>query len=220
MRLRCLLRCWTACITLLLTGAAGVASEEAEHESPVPGLSLEAYQEIKKGEILVFGETFEADDGRDAGRGKAYAYFAYPWPTIWATLTDYERQAEYLPRIERSRVVWREGNEVWVKFGMEVLWADLAWVIRHTMDEKAHQLRFALDHAYRDVNSIDDTRGSWEFIPVEGGKATVVSFGLFVDTGYAVPDFLMSYLIRRDLPNVVGNLRKRVESGGRWRKSD
>ena len=214
------LRCWTACVTLLLTGAAGVAIEEAERESPVPGLSREAYQKLEKGEILVFEETFEAEDGKDAGRGKAYAYFAHPWSTIWTTLTDYERQAEYMPRVETSQVLERAGNQVWTKFEMKVLWIDVVWVIEYTKDEKARRIRFALDHSYRDVNTIDDTEGSWEFIPVEGGQATVVSYGLFVDTGYAVPDFLMGYLTRRDLPNVVGNLRKRVDSGGRWRKDD
>jgi hypothetical protein len=31
----------------------------------------------------------------------------------------------------------------------------------------------------------------------------VVVYRLFVDTGYAVPDFVMSYLTRRDPPDVV-----------------
>jgi hypothetical protein len=195
-----------------------VAVEQAEHGSPLPELTLEEYEEIKRGEILVFEEMFKSEDGKDAGRGKAYAYFANPWSTIWATLTDYDEQREYMPRVTTSEVVKRKGNEVWMKFEMEVLWVDLAWVIQQTKDEKAHEIRFLLDHSYQDVNSIDDTQGSWEFIPVEGGKATVVVYRVFVDTGYAVPDFILSYLTRKDLPNVLGNLRKRVSSGGKWKK--
>jgi hypothetical protein len=30
----------------------------------------------------------------------------------------------------------------------------------------------------------------------------------------------MRYLTRRDLPDVVRNLRRRVESGGKWKKGD
>jgi len=197
-----------------------MAVEEAARESPLPDLTLERYEEIRRGEILVFEETFESEDGKDAGRAKAYAYFAQPWPTIWAIVTDYDKQREYMPRLTTSRIIKREGNEVWVRFEMEVLWVDLAWVIKYEKDRTAHRIRFALDHSYREVNTIDDTEGSWELIPVEGGDATVVVYRLFVDTGYAVPDFVMSYLTRGDLPNVVGNLRKRVESGGSWKKGD
>jgi ribosome-associated toxin RatA of RatAB toxin-antitoxin module len=197
-----------------------MAIEEAARESPLPDLSFERYEEIRRGEILVFEETFEAEDGKDAGRATAYAYFAHPWPTIWAIVTDFAKQREYMPRLTTSRIVKREGDQVWVRFEMEVLWVDLAWVIRYSKDHEARWIHFALDHSYQEVNKIDDTQGSWEFIPVEGGDATVVVYRLFVDTGYAVPDFVMSYLTRRDLPDVVGNLRKRVDSGGSWKKGD
>jgi len=197
-----------------------MAIEEAARESPLPDLTLERYEEIRRGEILVFEETFESEDGKDSGRAKAYAYFAHPWPAIWATLTDYDKQREYMPRLTTSQLIRREGNQVWVSFEMEVLWVDLAWVIKYEKDRRAHRIHFALDHAYREVNTIDDTQGSWELIPVEGSNATVVVYRLFVDTGYAVPDFVMSFLTRRDLPNVLGNLRKRVDSGGSWKKGD
>ena len=40
------------------------------------------------------------------------------------------------------------------------------------------------------------------------------------DKGIPVPEFIVKALSSRDLPGIAGNLKKRIESNGKWRKSN
>ena len=50
------------------------------------------------------------------------------------------------------------------------------------------------------------------------GKSTLAEYTIAVDSGKFVPQFIEDYLTRKDLPQILNSLRRRVESDGKWKK--
>ena len=79
-------------------------------------------------------------------------------------------------------------------------------------------LDFRLDPNY--PHSLKDTRG-YRYLENLDEKRTLLTHAVTrVDVGIPVPGFIRKALSSRDLPGVVRNLKKRIESGGTWTKSD
>ena len=47
---------------------------------------------------------------------------------------------------------------------------------------------------------------------------TLVVYRAYVDAGTSVPKFVQDFMIRRSIPNLLRATKKRIESGGTWKK--
>lgn len=58
--------------------------------------------------------------------------------------------------------------------------------------------------------SFKDFRGFWELQPQDQGAKTEVTYSMYLDTGFPVPDWIVRQGVRSELPNVLSGLRERI----------
>jgi ribosome-associated toxin RatA of RatAB toxin-antitoxin module len=170
---------------------------------------------LERGEVVVRGEMYTKPDGKRAGRGKAYCVVNAPPETLFATLSEYEKVPEYLPRLKRVTVLEKSGEAWRVRQELKILFKTVSYGLNLKFSAAQKRMDWVLDK--KQDNDIRDTAGSWEFLPHGAGK-TLIVYTITVDTGTMIPGFLEDYLTKKDLPEVLAAMKRRVESGGKWKK--
>ena len=198
---------------LALTAALALADLPAVAKDA--GIGPADWAKISAGEVVAKTETFKTAEGKDGGRGHAWAVVKAAPEACYATLHKYEDLPLFMPRVKKVTFLDKKDVTMTVVQEIKVAFSTYRYSLNCVFDPKANAMSWSLNKAYR--NDIKDTTGAWKFLPLEGGK-TLIDYHVEADTGAAVPRFLADYLTQRDLPNVLDSFRKRVESGGTWTK--
>ncbi len=134
-------------------------------------------------------------------------------------MADHEAHPGAMPHVAESRVVAREGERVaWVysRYAFPIV-HDRDLVLRVEEDDGGvaggYRLRFRVDGAREPpprerVVRIRLCTGSWQFLPVDGGRRTRAVYTLLVDPGGLVPAFLANKGTRTSLPDVLRTIRR------------
>ncbi len=202
---------------LLFIALAGPPVDGAGDPYAAQALSASERRDIERREVVIKGELYKTPAGKNAGRGVAFARFNRGVEPCWTVLAEYEKHPVFMPRLVRVTFLSRSPDAARVAHEVEVLWATYRYTLDLRFDPAARKMSFALDKTAK--NDIKDTSGSWELFPL-GEDATLVKYTVAVDSGMFVPGFLEDFLARRDLPSILENYRRRVESGATWKKDD
>lgn len=208
----------TRSATLLLLLAASLVNAEGTpppSAHAVPGLSDKENETLQKGEVVVQSEVYTTADGKRAAKGKAYAVVNAPAEALWATILDYNKFPEFMPRLKKITILSKGEGTMKVRQEVSVPLSSVAYTLDLKFTPDPKRMDWTLDKAAK--NDIADTFGSWEFLPYSEGK-TLIRYTIAVDTGLFVPKFLEDYLVKKDLPEVLASFRRRTESGGKWKK--
>ncbi len=171
---------------------------------------------LEKGEVVVHAETYETPDGKK-GRGKAYVIIKKPREVIYDQLTKgYKEFPEFMPRLEKVDVKSLTDTSMKVRSYVGVGLSTYEYTLAFKLDRAAFQTDWTLDKTAD--NDVKETTGQWKLHELEPGKSTLAEYTIAVDTGKFVPQFIEDYLTRKDLPQILNALRKRVESDGKWKK--
>lgn len=173
---------------------------------------------LEKGEVVVHKEVVDTPDGKK-GRGHAWVVINKPREAVYEQLTTgYKDFAEFMPRLEKVEVKSLTATSMKVRSYVGVAFSTYAYTLAFKLDPAAYTLSWTLDRSEK--SDIRDTAGSWKLHELEPGKSTLAEYTISVDSGKFVPQFLEDYLTRKDLPEILNAIRKRVESGGKWKKGD
>ena len=156
-------------------------------------------------------ETGDAPWGMFGRSVWAKVWVAAPPAAVFAVLTDYERFAEFMPLVDRVEVLERGPRHAVLRFHMTYLrWFDIQQTDRRVLYPPR---RIAYDGVAGVLKAV---KGDWKLAPERGG--TRVTYTADVDPGVPVPGALTGALVKRGLPGLLDGVRRRTESGGRWRK--
>lgn len=140
--------------------------------------------------------------------GVAARFFVrVPAETCYRLLSDVTRLPEFMPGMKHLDVLEAAGDTMVVR-----LTGDGGELVQRRIMEPPHRIRLVLVRA----PGLKDLRGYWALEPVEGG--TVVTYALAVRPAMPVPLKAVSWWQEKRLPELVRNVRHRLESGGRWSK--
>lgn len=210
-----------ACLALLLCAFAGWSDTGAfaPVEESIAAVEKEITPErraaLDAGEILrveVAGEE-EGDDQRASGI--VMLVINRPAEEAFARIRDVSDQHEYMPRVESIVTYGDSDNPQGQKQTLKVAMRTVVYHILVQRDDEKNFLTWHLDASQE--NDIAATTGYWYFMPWGEGKCLAV-YHVFADTGMRVPKWLANWLMNRDMPGVAENLKKRVESDGKWEK--
>jgi hypothetical protein len=134
-------------------------------------------------------------------------------------IADHEGAPETLPRVAEARVVAREGHVAWVYERLDVpVLHDRDCTTRVEEEEiegvpGGYRIRFegSPDRGpppRRGVVRIGLIRGAWEFLPVDGGARTRVTYTVLIDPGGIIPGFVADLAARSAVPDVIRALRR------------
>jgi ribosome-associated toxin RatA of RatAB toxin-antitoxin module len=131
--------------------------------------------------------------------------FNAPMEKCFEVISDYERYPEFLPEVRKIRTSNRKGNEVDVQYEAEVV-----KVIKYTVhmrEEKPTRVSWT----FIDGEFMKDNRGGW--VLEDGGNGTTkATYNIEVTVGPLVPKTILNALVDSQLPKLLENFKKRIES--------
>ena len=131
---------------------------------------------------------------------------------------DFNQHAKFFPRKTKSHVIKSTPTTATVEKEFNFYGFTVKYVVLYTIDAKNFQVNYQLDPAY--PHDIKDTAGFFKFEKLDDNRTLFIYAVTKLDTGIAVPGFIQDYLSSRDLPAVVMNAKKRIESKGTWVKDE
>ena len=188
----------------------------------VPGpiskkLSPADIAKVKKGEIILRSKTAE---DTSSGAGFAVGLINKSPDDIWKTILNYDNYAEFMPRVETCKTTLKQGNRIDSYYELDMGLTDIEYTLIHYINRDKNRLTWKLDDT-KPRDYVTKTTGYWQLEPLAQG-GTLIEYNVEVDVHIPVIGWLIRGLIRKltndDLPNVIGTMKKRVESGNTWKK--
>lgn len=201
-------------IVVLLLGAATSALA-----GPVSSqLTAEELARIKNGEIIVKNRI---DKDSEQGYGVAYGVMKGSKEDFWAVITDYGNYLDIYPRLEQVSVVKKQGNSVYtVEFHMDATLTTMVYTTESTISPERDKMTWKLaeNRPHKYMNKSD---GWWQLEELEPGVILAeyrVIIGLDLGIFSKIASKVVQAMSKDDLPDVVECTRKRMESGGTWKR--
>jgi carbon monoxide dehydrogenase subunit G len=185
---------------MLTTSAAARAGE----------LNPDWLRKIESGDIAL---EAHADPGGRGGAVRAMIDIAAPPPVVWATILDCERAARMTPSVKRCTVLSRDPNGRGEVREHVVKWSFLLPALHSTSRLTLEPWRRI---AFRcEGGDIKDCDGQWLLEPLNGGKATRVTYENRAVAPFGMPNGLAALAMRRDVPAALRALRRESVAAAR-----
>lgn len=180
------------------------------------GLSDAEMRDALSGQVPTRSEAFVNARGKSAGRGLGAVVIERPVADVWATVSRYEDRAEYVPRLKAVAVLERQPGRLRVRQEIDATVTTARYTAWFSLDEAAHTISWSLDKTATD-NTLVETEGEYRMSALSPGR-TLLVYRTYVDSGLKVPQSIQSYVQRRSIPDLLRAIKKRVESGGTWKR--
>lgn len=200
----------------MLLALAFAAAAAAAATITVPDLSEAEVRAAMVGLVPTRSESFKTATGKSAGRGIGAIVIERPVADVWATLMHYEDRAEYVPRLKSVTLLEKQPARLRIRQEIDATVTTARYTAWFDLDEKAHEIRWTLDRSAPD-NTVSDVEGGYRMVEV-APRRTLLVYRTYVDTGHHVPKFVQSYMQEKSIPDLLKAIKRRVESGGQWRK--
>ncbi|MCI0569888.1 MAG: SRPBCC family protein [Myxococcaceae bacterium] len=128
-----------------------------------------------------------------------------PMEKVFATITDYERYADFIPEVRSVRVLERaSGGAATVQYD-----ADVVKRIRYTLRHVAHPPS-RVEWSFVEGEVLKDNHGSWVLEPAGEGK-TKATYTVEIGLGPLVPRAIINTLVDTSLPKLLENFKRAAE---------
>ena len=131
--------------------------------------------------------------------------FNAPIEKCFAVISDYERYPEFLPEVRKIRTSNRRGNEVDVHYEAEVV-----KVIKYTVHMK-EEGPTKVSWTFIDGEFMKDNKGGW-VLEKTSETQTKATYSIEVAVGALVPKAIVNALVDTQLPKLLENFKRRIES--------
>lgn len=131
--------------------------------------------------------------------------FNAPMEKCFEIISDYERYPEFLPEVKKIKTSNRKGAEVDVHYEAEVV-----KVIKYTVHMKEEKPS-RVSWTFIDGEFMKDNRGGW-VLEDAGNGTTKGTYTVEVAVGPLVPKSILNALVDSQLPKLLENFKKRIES--------
>jgi len=155
--------------------------------------------------MVMMATTFRADAAR-----------------VQALVSDYDHFAEFIPNVQESRVLMRDGSQQWVFHHLHFPGpvADRVYVFRSTASggsaEPGYRVEWQLsDRLFPGIDTAAGIRprqfsGFWELRPAAHGTVTEARYAVHSDPGGLIPAWLVARMTDRYVQQVIGAVRERL----------
>jgi len=181
-------------------------------------LTADELARVKKGEIIVKNKI---DENSEQGYGVAYGVMKGTKEQFWSVITDYGNYLDIYPRLEKVSLLKKQGNSVFtVEFNMDATLTTMTYTTESTISAGRDKMTWKLvenrPHKY-----MTKSDGWWQLEEIEPGVILAeyrVIIGLDLGIFSGVASKVVMAMSKDDLPDVVECTRKRMESGGAWKR--
>lgn len=178
-------------------------------------LTPENMAKLEAGKVVLLDQAYkDPKTGKMRGKGMAIILVNKAPQEVWEYLPKFNTYKEFMPRMKESTIYDGGGGKVGATYVLDFLIKKIKYHCLHELDKEKMVIRWTLDSSKK--NDIASTTGYWR-VKAHGDKS-LLFYTVAVDTGMAVPQKFQDYLTKKDLPNVVKAVKKRIESGGTYKK--
>ena len=178
------------------------------------GLTAAAIERVKNGEIVI------ADAQSRAGEGsqtliRAAMVVKVPIQEAYRILRQTEKQYEYVASSDYNKLIERTKDYDIVEFTSKYVTFEFKYRVKHQWNDQKFQMWWSLDPTFK--NDIKVVEGYWHLFYIDDNR-TLVRYGTRLVAKEYVPSAITMTVTRRDLPNGMEDVRKRIESHGTYKR--
>lgn len=167
-------------------------------------VALTATEKLEKGQVIT--------GIRNVGATKYVTgtiMIDHPPEQVWPVMTNpFEFKGKISPRMKTVEVMLDKNDESILKVTLDM--GFLMPNFCYTVDSKyQHNERVEFK---RVGGTLKDFSGSWEMKPADNGTKTELTYAMFVDPGFFVPQWIMREGMKNELPSTLTGLRKRIDN--------
>jgi hypothetical protein len=168
------------------------------HSSAAP---LTVEERLEKGEVVV--------GLRDIGASKfvtGSVLISEPPERVWPIMVNpFEFQGKISPRMKLVEVMTDQADLSVLKVTLDVVLIPHFTYVVESKYENGTRVEFR-----RIGGILKDFKGAWEMTPACGGTKTALTYSMYVDPGFPVPQWIVREGVKGELPRTLLALRKRV----------
>lgn len=124
---------------------------------------------------------------------------------LFATIIDYENYPKFVDGVSRVEVERKEKGKARVTYHVSIM-KEVTYVLDHVEDEAAGKVSWTLVSS----DFFKKNNGFWELKELGPGK-TDARYGLDVEFKIAVPGFILSRLVKGNLPSMLKNFENQAK---------
>jgi hypothetical protein len=167
--------------------------------SSAPALTVQ--ERLERGEVVV--------GLKEVGSSKfvtGTVLIAEPPERVWPIMVNpFEFQGKISPRMKEVEVVTDQADLSVLKVTLDVILIPHFTYVVESKYENGARVDFK-----RLGGVLKDFKGAWEVAPACGGTKTALTYSMYVDPGFPVPQWIVREGVKVELPRTLIALRKRV----------
>jgi hypothetical protein len=207
------LRLAAFCAVLLASaGAHAQALPVSAANSPFLAPKPELLADLESERVVLIEPAAQNDER--AARSEALVLFQQPRARVMRMLASTTRQIEYRTELQRLHIVEAGERGDLAEYRVRFMLTTLSYRAQHGWDFEHGRVWWSLDPKF--PNDVERLDGLWELRALDE-RRTLGHFSTRIDLGPALPAFLQDYATRRKLPEAMEQVRRWVDSDGRWR---
>ena len=126
------------------------------------------------------------------------------WPVM---VNPFEFQGKISPRMKTVEVMSDQTNRSILKVTLDVLLIPHFTYVVESLYDNGESIEF-----HRVGGMLKDFRGSWVMNPIDGGSKTELTYCMYIDPGFPVPQWIIREGVKNELPKTLMALRDRVSA--------
>ena len=157
---------------------------------------------------LVIHPTLDASQRR--GTVRAALLIDAPAEVVFRTMTSCTAALQYVPHLRTCRVRERGPDDSWMLVEHEI---DFGWYAPRVKWVSRADMTTNRKIDFRQVSGdFRANEGSWELEPSVDGSRTLLLYRIYIDPPGYVPNWLARSTFKRELPQMLTELRRRCEA--------
>jgi len=193
---------WTAAVAGLGLALTGAAVRAADFE-----LTPAETERVEKDEIVIRA-TLDANARR--GTVRAAMLVDAPPAVVFAAMTRCADAVRYVPHLRLCRVREHAADASWALVEQEI---DFGWYAPRL--RYVFRADFVTDRSiafHQTTGDFKANEGIWEFEPAAEGARTLLRYRVYIDPPGYVPNWLARSTFKRELPQMLTDLRRFCEA--------
>lgn len=134
----------------------------------------------------------------------------HPPDKVWPIMVNpFEFQQKISPRMKTVDVLVDKPHKSILKVTMDTFpIPDVTYMVESDYTRTEHGARVDF---HRIGGTLKDFRGHWVMNPAHHGRKTELVYSMYLDPGFYVPQWIVRFGVKQELPRTLQALRKRVE---------
>jgi len=135
-----------------------------------------------------------------------------PPEKVWPIMVNpFEFQGKISPRTKKVEVFTDEASLSVMKMTMDTspvpFLPQMSYTVesRYEQNDKGGRIEFR-----RIAGVVKDFRGCWDMAPADGGAKTELTYSMYIDPGFFLPQWIVREAVKNELPRTLTALRKRI----------